>query len=151
MNMIVASYVLALTLFGQSCITKLDNYFLGKVYVSDFPDAFFTIYSSRNFDYTNCISCEFFVNDSNQLMKMRFISGTLDYERDTRNIYTGMYDSIVYLAYGSPFEVYVLIDLKTEKVYPSNWGRDNLTYVRSDSILNKIKNFNDSLYGSWNK
>lgn len=124
--------------------------FLGKLAIPDMENLSFNLYQENAWDMATAIDFELVNQNDSLLVKRCFLTGTHNYEKDTRFFHAGSFDSIVYLAYGDSKEVEVLFDLKKNQApcFCTN-AYDPRNYQRADSLLRVLQKANPQLRASW--
>lgn len=144
------------TLFWFSCFTLFSacwdgrDRYLGKLPAPVTKNVYFKVYQSNDFKQFTAISCEIVDEKDHLIAGPRFLTGTDLYEQNTDNFQVGEHDSILYLTYFRPNEVIGVYDLKSHTGSPFGTNDFKQAVAIGDSLLRKLRPFNDRLSGYWN-
>jgi hypothetical protein len=130
-------------LLFTACNSSENPRFLGKLAIKNIPDKFFRLYQEDKFDSSVPIYFEIVDNQDRVLYPINFLIGTSDFDRhDTKDFFTGTYDSIIYLSFINPDDIYAMYDLKSQQVYPC-YSSDTLNIEKQ--FLERLKKSNPNL------
>ena len=121
---------LLLLMFLTSCSSN-DERFLGKKKIEGTENLYIRFYQTDEFDMATPLDYEVVDHKDSVVIHKTFLVGTHDKEEDTNSLYAKVYDSILYISYIKPNQVWKVRDLKSGK------ERENLfrTLKSHDSTL----------------
>jgi hypothetical protein len=146
------SYFLFLTYFAKlltSCEYENGDKYLGRTPIQNVENVYFKIYRSQEFDYTTAISAEIVDSNDSIIFPKQFLTGTLDFQDNTKLFFADSKDSTIYISYFEPNRIYGVYDLKLGKGYPFNYSDYRDSKILSDSLLNKLVSYDTTLYAIW--
>lgn len=124
--------ILLFSLILISCFSG-DDIFLGEKKVSGSENLLIKIYQTDEFDMATSLQYELIDTNGSVVIDKSFITGTNDKLTGIDDFYATLYDSIFFVCYPQPEDLYIIRDLKK-------------TPTREKEImLEKLKSYNKNL------
>lgn len=115
--------------FGQTlgkAVTQStdEERFLGKKKIEGTENLYIKFYQTDEFDMATPLDYEVVDYKDSTVVRKTFLVGTHDKEEGTNSLYARVYDSILYISYIKPNQVWKVLDLKS-----SGKERENLFQI----------------------
>lgn len=145
-------FLLGITSFSLA-ISCSGEHEIGMVSVSGVENVSVRFTQSEEFDMATSIYYEVIDSEKNTILDKHLLTGTHDYVADDVMFSVRSYDSILYVSYNDPYNVYAIFDLKSKKGYPKGLGNHSYKEASNirDSLLKVLNRFEPKLIGKWNR
>jgi len=132
-----------------------EQHEIGLIEIKGIPGTYVRLSQDDEFDSSTGVYFEI-INDNDEIiLSKNLLFGSLDYIESSSLFKANSIDSIIYITYYDPKEVYAIFDLKSGKGYPRSLNDENTdvetTFTSADSLFNLIKSQEPKLEANWKK
>ncbi len=128
-----------LSVLFNSCKDNEKPNLLGKLPITGVDNIFFKVYQEDK-QFEDVVGIYYEIVDKQDLVikGMELLCGTSDFDsEDTKRFFTGSQDSLIYLSFVNPNDVYVIYDLRSNKTCGD--------VPCEEAIISKLKKGNPNL------